>query len=96
MRLPVAPFEGRQPIGHVDRKTLAVRVFLLAQEEIQLIHALNWAILGDFRSPHSRQGRETIHNVDDLVTDATGLALLTGRTALAPDVIGIDCCEHNS
>jgi hypothetical protein len=49
-------------------------VFLLAQEEIQLIPALNWAILGDFRSPHSRQRRETFHNVDDLVTDATGLA----------------------
>src|SRR5262249_40781834 len=43
--LPVPPFDGRQPISDVGRKSFAVRVLVFAKEELQLIDTVNRTIL---------------------------------------------------
>ncbi len=58
VRLPVPPLDGGQLVGHVGRESFAIGVLLFAEEEIQLVHAVNRAILRDFRSAHAREGRE--------------------------------------
>ena len=58
MRLPVPPLDGGKPVSHVGGESFAVGVLLLAEEEVQLIHAVNRAILRDFCSAHAREGRE--------------------------------------
>ncbi len=58
-----------KPVGDVGGKSLTVGGFLFAEEEIQLIHAVNRAILWDFRSPNVREGRVEVYDVNNLVVD---------------------------
>src|SRR3954451_21444342 len=41
VRLPVPPFDGRQPVSHVGGKSFAARIVLFAEQEIQLVHAID-------------------------------------------------------
>src|SRR5215813_9876314 len=65
--LPVSPLDRRQPIGDIGRKTFAVGVLDLAQEEVQLIDTVDRAIPRNLRSAHTGQSREEVHDVNDLV-----------------------------
>jgi hypothetical protein len=56
--LPVSPFDSRQPISDVGRKSFAVGVLVFAQEEIQLIDTVNRVILRNLRSTHTGKGRD--------------------------------------
>ena len=68
--LPVSPFDGRQPISDVGRKSFAVGVFLFAQQEIRLIDTVNRAILRNLRFTHTGKGRIEVYDVNDLVADS--------------------------
>ena len=55
MHLPVAPFVAVDIIVVVDNETFPVGFFLLAEKEIQLIHAIDHAV---FRHIETRDAPE--------------------------------------
>src|SRR5208337_438836 len=70
VHFPVPPLDGRQPVRHVGWKAFPIGVLLFAEEEVTLVHAIDWAILRDLRSADVCERREEVHDVNDLVADA--------------------------
>src|SRR5262249_48193210 len=62
VHLPVSPFDSRQAIGDVGRKSFAVGVLLFAEEEIQLIDTVYRAIRRNLRSTHMGKGWIEVYN----------------------------------
>src|SRR5208337_3289245 len=50
-------------------ESFAIGGLLLAEEEIQLVNAINRAILRHFRSAYAGEGRVEVNYVDNLVVD---------------------------
>ena len=69
VHLPVAPLVRKQLVAIECRKPLTVRFVLLSKQEVELVYTVNDAVLRNLGTGNSRQGRQYIHHVDDLVAD---------------------------
>ncbi len=67
---PVAPFHRLKTVSHEDRKAFAVR-FLLTQEKVRLIYAVDGAILRNRRTRDVGERRERVYLMHNLVADPT-------------------------
>ena len=72
MQFPVSPFHRMQAVRAEQQDAFAVRGFLLTEQEIGLVYAVDGAVLRHGSAGDFGKGRERVHLVNDLITHATG------------------------
>ncbi len=63
VHFPIPPLDGGQTVSHVGEESFTVGGFLLAEEEIQLVHVISRAILRDLCSAHTGEGRVEVNRL---------------------------------